>query len=68
MQFGVGDFTTTQSQPKNLKKELLAGAISSSAYTVIILALVQLKILDTPTLFNDELWLNLGAIFGNYLP
>lgn len=51
MQAGVVDVFQNQPQERNLKKELLMGLASSTVYTLVILALIQLKILDTPDLF-----------------
>ncbi|NJM73474.1 MAG: hypothetical protein HC862_27000 [Scytonema sp. RU_4_4] len=48
MQFGAMDVLPNQDKERNLKKELLTGLISSTVYTLVILALVQLKILDAP--------------------
>ncbi|MCU0536627.1 MAG: hypothetical protein MUD14_22290 [Hydrococcus sp. Prado102] len=52
MQFGTLALLKNQSepQPHNLKKELLMGFVSSTAYTLAILALIHFKILDTPLL------------------
>lgn len=50
MQFGAMDVVQKQSQERNLKKELLTGLVSSTAYTLLILALIHFKILDTPLL------------------
>ena len=51
MQFGSVDVFQGQPKERNLKKELLTGLVSSTAYTVVILALMQFKILETPALF-----------------
>ncbi|RUR76811.1 hypothetical protein ACF3DV_18045 [Chlorogloeopsis fritschii PCC 9212] len=51
MQAGAIDVLQKQSQERNLKKELLTGLLSSTAYTFLILALIQFKILDTPNFF-----------------
>ncbi len=51
MQVGVIDVFQEQSQERNLKRELLIGVVSSTAYTFLILALVQLGIIGTPALF-----------------
>lgn len=48
MQFGVTDIFMTQKTEKNLKKDLLIGLTASTAYTIIIVALLQLKWIDTP--------------------
>ncbi|OKH33224.1 hypothetical protein NIES2119_23650 [[Phormidium ambiguum] IAM M-71] len=48
MQAGVMDVFQDQSKERNFKKELLMGIATSTAYTLVILALLQLKILDTP--------------------
>ncbi|AFY83034.1 hypothetical protein Oscil6304_3466 [Oscillatoria acuminata PCC 6304] len=50
MQFGVVDILPKSSENRNLKKDLITGLISSTAYTVVIIALVQFNILDTPIL------------------
>lgn len=52
MQFGAMDVFQGQPKERNLKKELLTGLVSSTVYTLIILALIQFKILDTPVLFS----------------
>ena len=51
MQAGVMDVLPNQSQERNLKKELLTGLASSTVYTLVIMALIHFKILDTPNLF-----------------
>ncbi|MBF2005797.1 MAG: hypothetical protein IGS49_10120 [Chlorogloeopsis fritschii C42_A2020_084] len=54
MQAGAIDVLQKQSQERNLKKELLTGLLSSTAYTFLILALIQFKIIDTPNLFSGS--------------
>ena len=51
MQVGAGDVFQNQPQEHSLKKELFTGFVSSTVYTLVILALIQFKILDTPALF-----------------
>ncbi|QLE57055.1 hypothetical protein [Nostoc sp. TCL26-01] len=51
MQFGSQDIFQKTSKERNLKKELFSGLISSTVYTLVIIALVQLQIIDTPDLF-----------------
>jgi hypothetical protein len=51
MQAGVMDVVENQPCDRNLKKELLTGLVSSTAYTLVILALIHFKILQTPNLF-----------------
>ncbi|QFS46126.1 hypothetical protein [Nostoc sphaeroides] len=53
MQFGSKDIFQKEPQEHNLKKELISGLISSTAYTVLIILLIQLKILDSPILFAN---------------
>src|SRR4028119_1007348 len=50
MQVGAVDVFQGQPKERNLKKELLTGLVSSTIYTIVILALIQFKILDTPVL------------------
>ena len=50
MQAGALD-VLQQDKPRNLKQELISGFISSTAYTILIIALIQLKILEVPNLF-----------------
>ena len=46
----VGAVDVLQGQPKrNLRKEIVTGLLSSTAYTLVILALIYFKIFDTPT-------------------
>ena len=52
MQVGAVDVFQGQPKERNLKKELLMGLASSFVYTLVILALIQFKILDTPVLFS----------------
>lgn len=52
MQFGTVDIFQKQPEERNLKKQLLTGLVSSTIYTIAILALIQLKILDVPVLFS----------------
>ncbi|MBD2388522.1 hypothetical protein [Cylindrospermum sp. FACHB-282] len=54
MQAGAMDVFQKQSPDRNLKKELLTGLVSSTVYTFLIVALIQLKILDTPNLFSGN--------------
>lgn len=50
MQAGFLDVAQGQSTERNFKKELLTGVLSSTAYTVVIVLLLQFKILETPVL------------------
>lgn len=52
----VGAVDVFQGQPKegNLKKELLTGLLSSTVYSLVILALVQFNILQAPDLFSGN--------------
>ncbi|MEH2071922.1 MAG: hypothetical protein V7K47_27860 [Nostoc sp.] len=53
MQFGSQEIFQKEPKKHNLKKELFTGLISSTAYTLLILLLIQLKILDSPVLFSN---------------
>lgn len=53
MQFGSADVFQKEPKEHNLKKELFTGLISSTVYTLVIILLIQLKILDTPVLFSN---------------
>lgn len=50
MQAGTVD-VFQQSNERNLKKELLMGLATSTVYSLAIVALIQFKIIDTPSLF-----------------
>jgi hypothetical protein len=54
MQFGSKDIFQKEPQEHNLKKELFTGLISSTVYTLLIMLLIQLKILDSPILFSKS--------------
>ena len=51
MQVGAVDMFK-QSKERNFKKELLTGLATSTVYTLVILALIHFKIIDTPDLFS----------------
>ncbi|MEH2002646.1 MAG: hypothetical protein V7L00_28585 [Nostoc sp.] len=53
MQFGSKDIFKKEPQEHNLKKELVTGLISSTVYTLLIMLLIQLRILDLPILFSN---------------
>ncbi|MBD2438161.1 hypothetical protein [Nostoc sp. FACHB-110] len=53
MQFGSQDILQKDSQERNLKKDILSGLVSSTVYTLVIVLLIQLKILDMPDLFSN---------------
>lgn len=46
MQFGIIDMAETQDTKRNFTKDLLTGVATSTVYTLIILAVVQLKLID----------------------
>ena len=54
MQAGSVDLFQGQSKERNRKKELLTGLVTSTVFTVAVLALVHFQILDMPTLFSAE--------------
>lgn len=54
MQVGAMDVFQGQPKERNFKKEILTGLASSTVFTLIILALIQFKILDTPVLFSGS--------------
>ncbi len=62
MQFGAVDVFTDKPKEKNLKKELLAGLVSSTAFTVAVVALIHFKVLDTPDLFGAKGSVNLSSL------
>ncbi|MBD2775942.1 hypothetical protein [Iningainema tapete] len=51
MQAGTMDVFQNQPKERNLKKELFTGLVTSTIYTLVVLALIQLKIVDTSFLF-----------------
>lgn len=54
MQFGAIDVVQDASKPRSLKKDLITGVLSSTGYTLLILALVHFKVLDASALLSDE--------------
>jgi hypothetical protein len=54
MQFGAIDALQKEAKPRNLRKELLTGIISSTLYTLVILALVQFHIVSLDSLLPTE--------------
>ncbi|MBD2567083.1 hypothetical protein [Anabaena lutea] len=53
MQYGSQDIFQKEPSERNLKKELLSGLVSSTVYTLVIVGLIHLKILDIPILFAN---------------
>ncbi len=54
MQLGAGDVLQNQDQPRNFPKELGMGIATSTAYTLVILAIVHLKIVDISAFIPTE--------------
>jgi hypothetical protein len=54
MQFGAVDILQDQSKKHNFKKELLMGVVTSTIYTLFILMLIQLKVLDIAAILPDQ--------------
>ena len=65
MQLGAGDVLRQQDQPRNLGKELLIGIAASSVYTVVILAIVHLKIVDISAFMPTEQLINRNSLAGH---
>jgi len=53
MQYGSVDMFQKESKERNLKRELFNSLVSSTAYTLVIVLLMQLKIIDTPIFFTN---------------
>ncbi|MEG4068795.1 hypothetical protein QUA42_15955 [Microcoleus sp. Pol11C2] len=62
MQLGTLDVFTDKPKEKNLKKELLTGLVSSTAFTVVIVALIHFNVLETPDFFADQQSVNLSSV------
>lgn len=56
MQFGALDTLQKEVTPRNPKKDLLIGIVSSTIYTLVILALVQLHVIDAASMLPGELF------------
>lgn len=63
MQFGAIDVLQAESKPHHLKKDLITGIVSSTIYTLVILALVQLHILDPAGWLSSEGLTDLSALW-----
>ncbi|MEG4800704.1 hypothetical protein QUB63_14365 [Microcoleus sp. ARI1-B5] len=61
MQLGTLDVFTDKPKEKNLKKELLTGLVSSTAFTLVIVALIHFNVLDTPDFFAGKQSVNLSS-------
>lgn len=61
MQLGSVEVFTDKPKEKNLKKELFTGLVSSTAFTIVIVALIHFNVLDTPDLFSSES-INLSSV------
>ncbi len=54
MQRGALDVFQNLPAERNTRKELVTGLVTSTVFTVIILTLIQLKVIDTPNLFPNS--------------
>ena len=61
MQLGTLDVLADKPKEKNLKKELLTGLVSSTAFTVVIVALIHFNVLETPDFFSGHQPVNLSS-------
>lgn len=65
MQAGVLEIAQgKRTEQRNFKQELLTGVASSTLYTLVIVVLLQLKVLETPILMASEQW----GHFSSWLP
>ncbi len=64
MQFGAIDVLQNQSKERNFARELLTGVATSTVYTLVIVLVVQLKIIDLSAFLPTEEALNLGALLS----
>ena len=62
MQLGTLDVFTDKAKEKNLKKELLTGLVSSTVFTLVIVALIHFNVLDTPDFFSGKDSVNLSYV------
>jgi hypothetical protein len=60
MQLGTLDVLADKPKEKNLKKELLTGLVSSTVFTVVIVALIHFNVLETPDFFSGQRSVNLS--------
>jgi len=61
MQLGTLEVFTDKPKEKNLKKELLTGLVSSTVFTVVIVALIHFNLLETPDFFSGHQPVNLSS-------
>jgi Na+-driven multidrug efflux pump len=61
MQLGTLDVLTDKPKEKNLKKELVTGLVSSTVFTVVIVALIHFNVLETPDFFSGKEAVNLSS-------
>jgi hypothetical protein len=66
MQFGAIDALQKDAKPRDPQKELLMGVVSSTIYTLVILALVQLHVFSIDSLLPREI-LNFGSLLAGSL-
>jgi hypothetical protein len=62
MQLGTLDVFTDKPKEKNLKKELLTGLVSSTAFTLVIVALIHFNVLETPDFFSGQQSVNISSV------
>ncbi|MFM7449507.1 MAG: hypothetical protein ACKO24_13030 [Leptolyngbyaceae cyanobacterium] len=62
MQSGLLDMVPERSGERSLKQELLTGIVTSTAYTLLIVGLLQFHLLETPAIFASEQLANLSSL------
>jgi uncharacterized membrane protein len=67
MQFGLIDVVQNPAKERNFKKELLMGVATSTAYTVAVVLVIQLKIIDISALLPADQGLDLSTLLP-FLP
>ena len=61
MQLGTLDVLADKPKEKNLKKELWTGLVSSTVFTVVIVALIHFNVLETPDFFAGKEPVNISS-------
>lgn len=66
MQQGAVTALQKEAQPQNPRKAFINGMLTSTAYTLAILGLLQLHILDTPDIFSGDFWNQLDTMLPSW--
>lgn len=66
MQQGAVAALQHEAQPQNPRKAFINGMLTSTAYTLLIVGLLQLHLVEMPDMFSSEMWSQLDSMLPSW--